>query len=554
MPVRDMLGYEVDLNAGSSLDYARRQFSFERENMYISYIERRNNAWITASTKDKEWYHTPSTSSHLSEADKKIYRRLYRGVFGKEEEEAPGHTLLLHKVRLGKNIDLVRGGVPLFGSFSRGLVWQLYSGALFDGMLAEPSEYSGAMDRFKREEFLQNDDPQYVNYDNILTDKGRTFASLDCMGDMKDGPLVRVLMAYSFRNPETGYSQSMNFIVTNLLLHTGETQAYWLLVKIIEEITPNYWNPDARFFGGEVDRVACKLIIEEYFPEAHNDYGPNVTMMFDHQFMLQMLLSLGNNILSPEMVNRVWDLLFHVEGVKILFRVIIITIRLFKDYVDLEIKEIGDLSQINPLKPYTKLMLDLQYNYDTDQLINMCFDETMKMLDGAEGDKLIDKFRLKARAKIDKEGEDVVAEQEAFNANIRREARKRTPILYKAFEWAGVDTSLIDVGSQRVKVMDQVKQGREQKPLPRGVTFNKIMQELSPGLMAVYKQFTYSDDPTFSISMIDILKQFVTDKEDEGGTPPVSLEQIDRETEALRQYGAFETKGRAEEFAQTLLP
>ena len=558
-----MLGYEASSSIESQVSKLRqvglpatwgdmRQFSFERVNMYISYIERRNNAWILASRrKDKEWYFDPG--SHPTEDDKKIYRRLYNGVFGEEETEVPGLTLLLHQIRLGKQIDLVRDGVPLFGTFSRGLVWQLYSGALFEGMLENPTEYSDAMVRFNKLEFKQESNPRHVNYNQILVDKPRTFPDNPGLDDVREGPFVRVLMAYCFRNPKTNYSQSMNYIATNLLLHTGETQAYWLLVQIIEKITPNYWEPESHQFGGKVDILACQLIVEDYFPGANIYYGEEVTSLLGFGGVpTQILMSLGNNILSPEMVNRVLDLLFHVEGVKILFRVIIITNRLLKDYFDFEVKKIGDLSQVDPAIPFYKLLLDLQYNYDTDKLISMCFDETMKIFDGTEGDKLIDKFRARAHKIVNREAAAGVAERKAFKADKAREARERTPILYKAFEWAGVDPSLIDVESNRKEAMDQVRQ--EKKPLPRGVTFKKIMQELSPGLMAVYKQFFKNDDPTFSMDMIDMLKQFVITEEAGGGTPSVSSGQIYRETAALGKYGAFETKGRNEEFAQTLLP
>ena len=57
-------------------------------------------------------------------------------------------------------------------------------------------------------------------------------------------PLRRVLFAYSIRNQEVGYCQSMNFLVALLLAHFNEEQAFWAMSCLIEDILPyQYYSP-----------------------------------------------------------------------------------------------------------------------------------------------------------------------------------------------------------------------------------------------------------------------------------------------------------------------
>jgi len=52
------------------------------------------------------------------------------------------------------------------------------------------------------------------------------------------GALRRVLVAYSIRNREVGYCQSMNFLCAIILLHMTEEKAFWTLAGLVEDILP----------------------------------------------------------------------------------------------------------------------------------------------------------------------------------------------------------------------------------------------------------------------------------------------------------------------------
>ena len=47
-------------------------------------------------------------------------------------------------------------------------------------------------------------------------------------------PLKNILLAYSVRNPQVGYCQSMNFLCAMLLLYLEEEQAFWVLAALVE--------------------------------------------------------------------------------------------------------------------------------------------------------------------------------------------------------------------------------------------------------------------------------------------------------------------------------
>lgn len=71
----------------------------------------------------------------------------------------------------------------------------------------------------------------------IERDLTRTFPT-NYHFEKQDGitAMRRVLLAYSMRNEQVGYCQSMNFLVALLLLHMEEKYAFWVLAAIVEDL------------------------------------------------------------------------------------------------------------------------------------------------------------------------------------------------------------------------------------------------------------------------------------------------------------------------------
>jgi hypothetical protein len=134
--LRDFLGYVVEDDSADSW-----QLSKKRKAAHEVYVADRNKAWAREASRD-----SAANLANIPPPELLRYRTLYReGFFAQPDAPAspsaalapqssaafnPGHTQLLHDVSTGRRADLVRKGVPPGGAWSRGCVWQLYSGAL----------------------------------------------------------------------------------------------------------------------------------------------------------------------------------------------------------------------------------------------------------------------------------------------------------------------------------------------------------------------------------------------------------------------------------------
>ncbi|MCO5588111.1 hypothetical protein L7F22_042066 [Adiantum nelumboides] len=201
---------------------------------------------------------------------------------------------------------LIQGGIPLI---YRPKVWYECSGA-FDRV--EPGRYQELLDEHENEE---NACTKQIDLDVGRTMPTNIFFAGDGPGVAK---LRRLLVAYSWYNPQCGYCQGMNNLAATLLLtHATEEEAFWVLASLIENILPvDYFT--AHLLIAQADQRVLIDFVQELMPKLArhiDELGvdlPAVTFAW--------FLSLYTDCLPVETLFRVWDVLF-VEGMGILFKV-----------------------------------------------------------------------------------------------------------------------------------------------------------------------------------------------------------------------------------------
>jgi hypothetical protein len=88
--------------------------------------------------------------------------------------------------------------------------------------------------------------PRFEVTDNPGQDGGDTLTP--AAADSLIPSLQRVLLAICARQPETGYTQGMNYVAAILLLELPEADAFWVMVAVIEELYPDFYG-DKSLFG-----------------------------------------------------------------------------------------------------------------------------------------------------------------------------------------------------------------------------------------------------------------------------------------------------------------
>ncbi|XP_069047472.1 uncharacterized protein tbc1d10c [Lepisosteus oculatus] len=135
--------------------------------------------------------------------------------------------------------------------------------------------------------------------------------------------LFRVLKAYTQFRPEEGYCQGQGPVAAVLLMNMPAEEAFWCLVQISEQYLPGYYSPllegvlfDSRLFSS-VLRRACPVADKHL-----RKHGVEPLMYLTDWFMCLYTRNLPFNTLL-----RVWDIFFS-EGVKVLFKVAVVLVRM----------------------------------------------------------------------------------------------------------------------------------------------------------------------------------------------------------------------------------
>lgn len=135
--------------------------------------------------------------------------------------------------------------------------------------------------------------------------------------------LLEVLKAYTLFRPEQGYCQAQGPVAAVLLMHLPPEEAFWCLVQICEVYLPGYYGPHMETV--RLDAEVFAALLRRLLPRAHKHLqqvgvGPLL-------YLPEWFLCVFARSLPFPTVLRVWDA-FLSEGVKVLFRVGLILVRL----------------------------------------------------------------------------------------------------------------------------------------------------------------------------------------------------------------------------------
>nr|ODN93686.1 GTPase activating protein [Cryptococcus depauperatus CBS 7855] len=200
---------------------------------------------------------------------------------------------------------LLQVGLP---SRLRGELWEVMSGSVYL-RYANPQTYDLLLSR--------NAGKHSQSTDEIEKDLNRSLPEYKAYQSEEGlARLRRVLVAYSFRNPELGYCQALNIVVAGLLIYMSEQQAFWLLEVLCERILPGYYSPSME--GTLLDQRVFESLVHRCLPMIH-DHFRSVDVQISVA-SLPWFLSLYINSMPLIFAFRIVDCVLAM-GVKVLFQI-----------------------------------------------------------------------------------------------------------------------------------------------------------------------------------------------------------------------------------------
>ncbi|KAI9183839.1 GTPase activating protein (GAP) [Blastocladiella emersonii ATCC 22665] len=238
----------------------------------------------------------------------------------------------------GRHISMVR--TPMFTRLIhigipnrlRGEVWELASGAVYL-RCTNPGFYAKLLD--------DNKDKKSFSLEEIEKDLNRSLPEYPAYQEAKGiDSLRRVLMAYSWKDPELGYCQAMNLIVSALLIYMSEEQAFWTICVLCDRVLPGYYS--TTMVGAQIDSHVFESFIEKFLPPiaAHiKKYDIQLSVA-----CLSWFLSIFINTLPLYHAFRVLDCFF-LDGPRVLFQVALAILKLNSDAI-LKVQDDGMLLHV----------------------------------------------------------------------------------------------------------------------------------------------------------------------------------------------------------------
>ncbi|KAL5016349.1 hypothetical protein ScPMuIL_005938 [Solemya velum] len=217
--------------------------------------------------------------------------------------------------RFKKVKDRCRKGIP---PSVRARGWQYLCGSKF---LMEQNQG-------RYQEYLkQNGDPHWT--DQIEKDLHRQFPMHEMFAgqsSLGQEDLFFILKAYTIHNPRDGYCQAQGPIAAVLLMHMPAEQAFWCLVSICEKYLPSYYSPGLE--AVQIDGEVLFGLLKRSSPTIHKHMKKQ--RVDPLLYMTEWFMCAFSRTLPWSCVLRVWDMFF-CEGVKVIFRVALVLLKLAFD-------------------------------------------------------------------------------------------------------------------------------------------------------------------------------------------------------------------------------
>lgn len=207
---------------------------------------------------------------------------------------------------------LVRVGLP---NRLRGEIWELCCGSMYLRV-----DHSGEYQHLLEENKLKKS----LAIEEISKDLNRSLPEYAAYQDPEGiDRLRRVLVAYSWKNPDIGYCQAMNIVVAALLIYMSEEQAFWCLNVLCDRIVPGYYSKT--MYGTLLDQRVFESLVEETMPMLWSH-------ILKHDIQLSVIslpwfLSLYLTSMPLVFAFRILDVFF-LQGPKTLFQVALAILKL----------------------------------------------------------------------------------------------------------------------------------------------------------------------------------------------------------------------------------
>lgn len=188
---------------------------------------------------------------------------------------------------------LIRSGVP---PLHRRKIWARLAGIDWE-MQHRPDYYRSLLD----------------SADSILTgsareqigkDLGRTFPDNKRMANAEnEGKLRNILRAYAVHDPENGYCQGMNFLVSSfLILGFDEEEAFWMLCHVLRQFPFNF---DTTLSGCTADTEVFAYYLRASMPKLHRFFARH--SVDPALYFTPFVMTLYVGYMQYESTFRIWD-------------------------------------------------------------------------------------------------------------------------------------------------------------------------------------------------------------------------------------------------------